>query len=77
MFEYDVLFLQADIFLETVDALFGDVNDERQLHLFNSLQTRMIAKEAENAGETSRARRANRGTSRGTNSRTPAWVGTI
>eukprot|EP00913_Durusdinium_trenchii_P030326 g28408.t2 len=41
---------EADIFLETVDALFGDVNDERQLHLFNSLQTRMIAKEAENAG---------------------------
>ena len=41
---------QADLFLATIDALFGDVNDERQLHLFNSLQTRMIAKEAENAG---------------------------
>eukprot|EP00435_Cladocopium_sp_Y103_P013208 s1433_g3.t1 len=41
---------EAEIFLDAIDALFGDVKDERQVHLFNSLQTSMIAKEAENAG---------------------------
>jgi hypothetical protein len=30
---------QAEIFLDAIDALFGDVKDERQVHLFNSLQT--------------------------------------
>jgi len=41
---------EAEIFLDTIDALFGDVKSERQVHLFSSLQTSMIAKEAENAG---------------------------
>ncbi len=44
-------FFQAEIFLDTIDALFGDVKSERQVHLFSSLQTSMIAKEAENAGQ--------------------------
>lgn len=43
--------LKAEIFLDTIDALFGDVKSERQVHLFSSLQTSMIAKEAENAGQ--------------------------
>lgn len=42
--------LKAEIFLDTIDALFGDVKSGRQVHLFSSLQTSMIAKEAENAG---------------------------
>ncbi|CAJ1397561.1 unnamed protein product [Effrenium voratum] len=41
---------EADVFLETVDCLFGDVQSTRQVSLFNSLLTSMIAKEAENAG---------------------------
>ncbi|CAJ1339101.1 unnamed protein product, partial [Effrenium voratum] len=41
---------EAEVFLETVDCLFGDVQSTRQVSLFNSLLTSMIAKEAENAG---------------------------